>query len=106
MANRVQWYQKIIVSLQWAIEIGRIDILLEVTVMSKNMALPREVHIGIFFNIMGYMNNHKEIRLMFDCSNPIHVLKSTIVLTSIRMMRRRSPLTCLKQGDMPLPCNV
>ena len=106
MANRVRWYQKIIGSLQWEIEIGRIDILLEVTVMSNNMALPREGHIGQFLNIMGYMKNHKKMRLMFDYSNPIHVLKSTIGLTSIRMMRRRIPLTCLKQGDMPLPCNV
>ena len=48
MPNGVQWYQKIIGSLQWAIEIGRIDILLEVTVMSNNMALPREGHIGNF----------------------------------------------------------
>ena len=60
MANRVQWYQKIIGSLQWAIEIGRIDILLEVAVMSTNIDLPREGHLEQVLHIMVYLNNHKK----------------------------------------------
>ena len=44
-ANGVQWYQEIIWQLRWAIEIGRVDILLEVSLLSQHIALPREGHL-------------------------------------------------------------
>ena len=44
-ADGLQLYQEMIGSLQWAVEIGRVDILLEVALMSKHLALPREGHL-------------------------------------------------------------
>ena len=41
----VQFYQEIVGSLRWAIEIGKIDILLETSLMSSHLALPREGHL-------------------------------------------------------------
>ena len=38
-ADRLQWYQETIGSLRWAVELGRVDILLEVALMSKHLAL-------------------------------------------------------------------
>ena len=38
----VQYYQDLVGILRWAVEIGRGDILLEVSMMSSHLALPRE----------------------------------------------------------------
>ena len=42
-------------SLRWAVELGRVEILLEVALMSKHLALPREGHLEKVLNIMGYI---------------------------------------------------
>ena len=41
-ANGLQFYQELIGSLRWAIEIIRVDILLETSILSKHLALPCE----------------------------------------------------------------
>ena len=52
------------------VELGRVDILLEVSVMSKYLAMPREGHLEQVLHIMGYLKSHKKMRLMFDSSQP------------------------------------
>jgi hypothetical protein len=69
-AEGLQWYQEMIGSLRWAIELGRVDILLEVSIMSKHLAMPREGHLEQVLHIMGYIKQHKKLRLMFDCGYP------------------------------------
>ena len=69
-ADGLQWYQEMIGSLHWAVEIGRVDILLETAILSKHLALPREGHLEQVLHIMGYLKSHKKLRLMFDCSQP------------------------------------
>ena len=69
-ADGPQWYQEMIGSLRWAIELGRVDILLEVSIMSKHLALPREGHLEQLLHIMGYLKEHKKMRLLFDSSYP------------------------------------
>ena len=41
-AYGVQWYQELIRNLRWEVGIGRIDILLEVSLLSTHLELPRE----------------------------------------------------------------
>ena len=41
----LQWYQEMIGSLRWSVNLGRFDILLEVALMSKHLALPRKGHL-------------------------------------------------------------
>ena len=41
----VQFYQEIVGQLRWAIEIGQVDILLETSLMSSHLAMPREGHL-------------------------------------------------------------
>ena len=69
-ADGLQFYQEMIGSLRWAVEIGRVDILLEVALMSKHLALPREGHLEQVLNIMGYLKSHKKMRLLYDCGYP------------------------------------
>ena len=44
-ADGIQRYQEIIGSLRWAVELGRIDILLETALLSQYLAMPREGHL-------------------------------------------------------------
>ena len=57
-------------SLRWAVEIGRVDILLEVSNMSSQLALPREGHLEQVLHIIGYLKEHKKLGLMMDSSYP------------------------------------
>ena len=66
----VQWYQEIIGQLRWAVEIGRVDILLETSLMSAHLALPREGHLEQVLHIVGYLKCHKKMRLLSDSSYP------------------------------------
>ena len=52
-AEGLHTYQELIGILRWAIEIGRIDILLEVSLLSSHMALPRIVHLQAVYWIFG-----------------------------------------------------
>ena len=69
-ADGIQWYQEIIGQLRWAIELGRVDILLEVSLMSTQLALPRDGHLEQLLHIVGYLKSHKKMRLLFDSSYP------------------------------------
>ena len=51
-------------------ELGRIYILLNALLMSKYLAMPREGHLEQVLHIMGFLKDHKKLRLMFDCSYP------------------------------------
>ena len=51
----VQWYQELIGSLRWEIEVGRVDILLETSLLSRYLALPREGHLEQALHIIGYI---------------------------------------------------
>ena len=69
-ADGLQWYQELIGFLRWAVELGRVDILLETALMSKHLVLPREGHLEQVLHIVGYLKQHKKLRLLFDCSAP------------------------------------
>ena len=69
-ADGVQYYQELVGVLRWAVEIGRVDILLEVSLMSTHLALPRQGHLEQIIHIFGYLKIHKKLRLLFDSDHP------------------------------------
>ena len=69
-ADGVQYYQELVGVLRWAVEIGRVDILLEVSMMSSHLALPREGHLEQVIHMFGYLKAHKKFRLLFDSDHP------------------------------------
>ena len=69
-ANGVQFYQEIVGPLQWVVEIGRVDILLDSSLMSSYLAMPREGHLEEILHIVGYLKSHKKMRLLFDPAYP------------------------------------
>ena len=64
------WYQSAIGVLRWAIELGRIDIVTEVSMLASQMALLREGHLFAILRIFSYLKKHANSRLPFDATYP------------------------------------
>ena len=60
--------------MRWTVEIGRVDILLEVAMMSSHLTLSRHGHLEQVIHIFGYLKKHKYIRIMFDHDHPNTIL--------------------------------
>ena len=45
------YYQSLVGILRWIVELGRVDICLEVSLISYHLALPREGHLDKLFHI-------------------------------------------------------
>ena len=67
----VQFYQELIGILQWAVEIGRVDILLEVSLFSSHLGLPRIIHLHAVYHIFGYLKQVPKKKLYFDPLLPL-----------------------------------
>ena len=62
----VQFYQELIGILQWAVEIGRFDILLEVSLLSSHLVLPIIEHLQAVYHICGYLKQVPKRKLYFE----------------------------------------
>ena len=51
------YYQSLIGILRWIVELGRVDVCLEVSMMSSHLALPREGHLEQVLHIFAYLKN-------------------------------------------------
>ena len=69
-AEGIQTYQELIGILRWAVEIGRIDILLEVSLLSSQLAIPRIGHLQAVYRVFGYLKQVPKRRLYFDPQKP------------------------------------
>ena len=54
-ADGLQQYQELIGILWWAVELGRVDILMETSMMSTHLAMPRQGHLEQVHHIFGYL---------------------------------------------------
>lgn len=64
------WYQSLIGILRWTVELGRIDIITEVSMLSSCVAMPREGHLQQLFHIFGYLKTYYNARIILDPSYP------------------------------------
>lgn len=65
-ARRANYYQGLIGVLHWTIEIGCIDIIALVSLLSRYLAVPREGHLEQVFHIFAYLKAHSCSTLVFD----------------------------------------
>ena len=65
------YYQSLIGVLRWIVELGRVDVNTEVSMMSSCLALPRFGHLQQLFNIFAYLKKHHNTEMIFDPSDPI-----------------------------------
>ena len=63
-------YQQLIGMLGWATELGRIDILFELSLLSSHLALPCEGHLEAVYGIFAYLDKHLDCNLVFDYYKP------------------------------------
>ena len=66
----IRYYQELIGVLRWACELGRIDIAVEVSMLSSHLALPREGHLQQVYHIFGYLKAKPKKFLAFDHHHP------------------------------------
>jgi hypothetical protein len=69
--RRANYYQGLIGVLRWIIEIGRIDIMVPVSMLSRYLACPRVGHLEEAFHIFAYLKSHNKSSLVFDPSEPV-----------------------------------
>ena len=60
------YYQSLIGILHWAVEMGRMDITTEVSIMSSFVAMPREGHLQQLYHLFAYLEAHHNTRVVFD----------------------------------------
>ena len=63
-------YRQIIGILRWAIELGRVDILTEVSLLSQYQANPREGHLEALYWMMNYLHRYPTRRLIMNHTMP------------------------------------
>ena len=64
-------YQSLIGVLRWIVELGRVDICCEVSMMSSHLALPREGHLLRLYHIFAYLKKHHNAEMVFDPTEPV-----------------------------------
>ena len=64
------YYQLAIGVLRWAVELGRIDITTEVSMLASQMALPRVGHFNMVLHIFAYLKSKHNSRIVFDPTTP------------------------------------
>lgn len=60
------YYMELIGILRWAVELGRIDIMVDVSLLSSYTMQPRMGHLDQVFHIFGYLKRNKRATIMFD----------------------------------------
>jgi hypothetical protein len=67
MAN---YFQSQIGILRWCVELGRIDIITEVSMLSTFLCMPREGHLDAVYHLFAYLSLHHNARVVFDPTYP------------------------------------
>ena len=70
-AQEAAYYQSLIGILRWIVELGRVDLCLEVSMMSSYLAMPREGHLEALFHIFAHLKKYHNAELVYDPSDPV-----------------------------------
>jgi hypothetical protein len=68
--TRANFYQSQIGILLWCVELGSIDIITEVSMLSTYLCFPREGHLEAVFHVFAYLGLHHNARVVFDPTYP------------------------------------
>ena len=69
-SHEITYYQELIGILRWATEIGRVDILHEISILSAYQASPRHGHLKQLLHIFAYLKTKPKLTLYFDPDLP------------------------------------
>ena len=68
--DQITFFQELIGILRWATEIGRVDILTELSMLSTYQAAPRQGHLEQVFHIFAYLKHKPKLTLYFNTECP------------------------------------
>ena len=70
-ADLIPRYLQLVGMLRWAVELGRLDIMLEVSLLSQYQASPRVDHLDALYHIFAYLRGHPDMgRIAYDHKEP------------------------------------
>jgi hypothetical protein len=64
------YFMSLIGVLRWIVELGRIDVCLECSLLLSHLALPREGHIQQLFQIFAYLKKYHNTEMVYNPSDP------------------------------------
>ena len=68
--QRANYYQNLISILRWAVELGRIDVHVQVAMLAHYLVQPRQGHLEAAYHIFAYLKRHERSRMVFDDTLP------------------------------------
>ena len=68
--EEASYYQSLIGTLRWIVELGRADITMETSALASMMALPRRGHLEAVFHMFAFLKNKHNDVMVFDPSKP------------------------------------
>ena len=66
--GEASYFQSLIGTATWIVELGRIDICCEVSMMSSHLALPRQGHLEQMFHMFAHLKKYHNSEMVFDPS--------------------------------------
>jgi hypothetical protein len=87
--NGTCYYQELIGVWQWAVELGRIIIKMEVSMSSSHLALPREGHLQQVHHMFGYLKAKPKKTLAFDLLTPTLMKRDFKAMIGIILQRSK-----------------
>ena len=64
------YYQYLISILHWTVELGRVDIITEVSLLALQTAMPRKGHLDAALHVIVHLNTRSNAHLVFDPTYP------------------------------------
>jgi hypothetical protein len=65
------YYMSLIGVLRWIVELGRVDVCLECSMLSSHLALPREGHLYQLFQCFACLKKYHNTEMVYDTSDPV-----------------------------------
>ena len=69
-SDDASYFQSLIGVLRWIVELGRVDICLEVSMLASHIAMPRHGHLKEALHIFSYLKGLHNTEMIFDPSDP------------------------------------
>ena len=66
--DEASYFQSLIDVLRWIVELGRVEICCELSMLSSHLTLPRLGHLEEVLNIFAYLKSHTNSETVFDPS--------------------------------------
>ena len=64
------YYQHLISVLHWIVELGRVDLVTEVSLLASQMAMPRRGHLDAALHIIAHLKSQSNAQMVFDPMYP------------------------------------